>query len=174
MTRCKQMFSVLALVAPLAALAVMASPVTTVSEASAEQTNPNYCEALPGNCEYSLIDVTPVLRSDVCWDGETTTLKGTAPCANGGREYYLAYGIVTDPITNTVLALSPLINTCALGVCVAGELDAGDIVTDGVACCNPKTGECEPPDEDGLCTYGDITWCETIEDNGDGTITCHE
>ena len=171
--RRKQMFSVLALVAPLAIGAVMASPITTVSDASAEGWLPNLCESTRGVCMYTSIQSAPVLRANVCWDGTRTTLMGPAGCVSG-RGYYLSFGELADPTTNTVLPYSPLKDTCDLGFCVAGELDASDIIVDGVACCNPKTGVCEAPDEDGLCTVGDITWCEKLEDNGDGTVTCHE
>lgn len=171
--RRKQMFSVLALVAPLAIGAVMASPIATVSNASAEGWLPNLCESTRGACMYTSMNAAPVLRADVCWDGERTTLKGTAGCVSG-RGYYLTYGEVADPSKNLVIAYSPLKDTCALGFCVADEIDASTVIDDGVACCNPKTGVCEAPDEDGLCSVGDITWCEKLEDNGDGTITCHE
>lgn len=168
------MSSVLALVAPLALGAVMASPITTVSSASADEWAPNLCEGTRGVCIYVPVTAAPVLRADVCWNGETTKLMGSSGCATDGVRYHLSYGEVSDPITNTVLAYSPVKNTCDLGLCVPDELDAGDIIVDGVACCNPKTHVCEAPDENGLCTVGDVTWCEKLEDNGDGTITCHE
>lgn len=172
--RRKQMFSVLALVAPLAIGAAMASPIITVSNASAEGWLPNLCESTRNVCIHTLITTAPVLRANVCWDGTDTKLMGSTGCPTGSFGYYLTYGEVADPNTNTVLPYSPLKNTCDLGVCAVGEIGANDIIIDGVACCNPKTGECKAPDEDGACMVGDITWCEKIEDNGDGTITCHE
>lgn len=172
--RRKQMFSVLALVAPLAIASVMASPISTVSNASAAVMLPNLCESTHGVCEYTSIQTAPFLNSNVCWNGRTTTLMGTAGCPAGFRAYHLYFGEVADPTDNLVIAYSPLKSTCDLGFCVAGELDASDIIIDGVACCNPKTGVCETPDDDGACTVGDITWCEKLEDNGDGTVTCHE
>jgi hypothetical protein len=48
------------------------------------------------------------------------------------------------------------------------------LLEDGVACCNPNTGECTAPDANGNCTVGDITWCKELETNGNGTVTCHE
>lgn len=172
--RRKQMFSVLAVVAPLAIGAVTASPIVMVSNASAEEVLPNLCESTREVCEHTSINTAPVLRANVCWNGETTKLMGTSGCGMNGRGYYLSFGEVADPLTNTVIAYSPLKDTCDLGFCVVDEINASTIIIDGVACCSPKTGVCEAPDEDGLCTVGDITWCEKLEDNGDGTVTCHE
>jgi hypothetical protein len=173
MMRRKQMFSVLALVAPFAVGAVMASPIVTVSNASAQEVAPNLCENTRYVCEHTSINAAPVLRANVCWDGVRTTLAGSGGCSTGSL-FYLSFGEVVDPLTNTVAAYSPLKDTCEMGYCSPDGIDASDIIIDGVACCNPKTGVCEAPDEDGLCTVGDITWCEKLEDNGDGTITCHE
>lgn len=172
--RCKEMFTVLALVAPLAVGAVMASPITTVSEATAASGLPNLCSTTSGLCEAVPAEEAPELRTNVCWDGKYVKLKGTSTCTNGGRAYYLEHGIILDSTTNLVLPLAAVIDTCVAGYCMPNELDTTDIITDGVACCNPKTGECEPPDENGVCTFGDITWCKKLEDNGDGTVTCHE
>jgi hypothetical protein len=167
------MFSVLALVAPLAVGAVLASPLATLSEAAATEALPNLCEATRGVCVHSAIGDAPLLRADVCWDGELVTLKGATECG-GGRPYHLSFGYVADPLTNEILAYAPLPDTCDLGVCAVDQIGPNTILSDGVACCNPSTGVCEAPDGNGSCTAGDITWCTSLEANGDGTVTCHE
>ena len=68
------MSSVLALVAPLAIGAVMASPALTPSEASATGELPNLCESTRGVCVYTSMVSAPVLRANVCWNGYTTKL----------------------------------------------------------------------------------------------------
>lgn len=166
------MFSVLALIVPFAA-AVVASSTTIVPDAQAAGLT-NLCESTQGVCIITSVEAAPVLRADVCHDGVTTTLMGSTGCGSSSRAYHLTHGIVDNPITNTVLPFQPVIDTCVAGFCVPDQIDPGDVITDGVACCNPKTGVCQAPNENGLCTVGDITWCEKVEDNGDGTITCHE
>jgi hypothetical protein len=172
MTRCKQVFSVLALVAPFAVAAVLASPVAS-SDAQADGSLPVLCESTHGVCVTVPMEEALVLRTDVCWDGDQTTLMGAGGCVNG-RGYHLTYGFVVDPIANTVVPQSPAVDTCVAGYCVVGEIDLGALLDEGPACCNPKTNECEAPDEHGVCSFGEITWCENLEANGDGTVTCHE
>jgi hypothetical protein len=174
MMRCKEMFSVLALVAPLAVVAFVASPTPLVSEASAARGLPSLCSSTVGVCTVQSVNHAPALQANVCWDGRITTLMPAGGCTGDGRGYVITHGYVEDPTTNVVFPIAAVMDTCDAGFCVPGEVMAGTILTDGVACCNPKTGECEAPDGDGLCTYGDITWCEKVEDNGDGTVTCHE
>lgn len=171
MMRCKQVFSVLAFVAPFAVAAVVASPVAS-SEAKADGSLPILCESTQA-CEIVPMDEAVLLRDDVCWDGERTTMMGEGEC-DSGRPYHLTFGYVIDPITNDVLAQSPAIDTCVAGYCVADQLDPGTLLADGVACCNPKSGQCTAPEENDYCPVGDVTWCKQIEENGDGTITCHE
>jgi hypothetical protein len=164
-----KMFSVLALVAPLVVGAFVVSPVTTMSEASATEQLPNLCEATRGLCEYTSIKTAPALNASVCYNGTTVTLAGAGGCAK--RAYFLAYGIVVDPITNIVLPLSPLKDTCDAGYCLVGTIDAGTIVTDTPVCCNGE-GDCTPADDELGCSVGDITFCENLQDNGDGSFTC--
>lgn len=173
--RCKQMFSVLGLIAPLAVGLVMASPFSTVSEASAEGTLTELCSSTVGACEPCAMEDAPVLRTEVCWDGRKATLKHSdGECAELGRPYHLDFGYVIEPISGEILPLLPLADTCRQGYCQPmGTIDPGTL-DDGVACCNPKTGECSAPDQNGICGVGDVTWCKTLEDNGDGTVTCHE
>jgi hypothetical protein len=164
-----KMFSVLALVAPLAIGAFVVSPVTTVSEASAAGLLPNLCEVSSGACEYTSINSAPVLNANVCWNGTAVTLMGMSGCADPRQAYYLTYGIVADPITNIVVAFSPLKDACDMGHCVSGQLDAGTIVTDDPICCEGDVckflvGNCE----------GEIDWCTQTEAHEDGTVTCHD
>jgi hypothetical protein len=170
MSRCKEMFSILTLVAPLAVCAVLASPLVPVSEAATTGKNANLCEVTTGVCTHCPIEAAPVLKSDVCWNGEVVKLKGTG-CASGYREYYLSYGSVVDPLTNEILAYSPVPDACTVVTCLTNPPPG---LEDGVACCNPKTDQCQAPDSNGVCSVGDITWCKSMDTNGDGTVTCHQ
>ncbi|MFO7564629.1 MAG: hypothetical protein R6X02_18445 [Enhygromyxa sp.] len=117
----------------------------------------------------------PAMEANVCWDGRTVTLMGATGCPTGSSGYRITHGIVEDPTTNVVLAIAAVMDTCDAGFCEPpGEITASSDLIDGVACCNPKTGECQAANEDGVCSTGDITWCSKLEDNGDGTITCYE
>lgn len=173
MMRRKGMFSVLALLAPLAVVAVVASPTPVVSEASATLINPSLCTSVTQVCEYQPIEEAPALNTNVCWDGFTTTLMGAGGCTGDGRAFSISHGIVLDPVTNVVLPIAGLIDTCPR-YCTSGGIDAGTILTDGVACCSAQSSSCTAPDQNGVCSKGDITWCKKLEDNDDGTVTCHE
>jgi hypothetical protein len=176
MTRCKEMFSVLALLAPIALVAFVASPKTGISEASASRGLPSLCQSTVGVCEVQSVNDAPELAANVCWDSrsEILTLMPAAGCTGEGRGYSVTHGFVADPTSNVVFPIAAVIDTCEAGFCVPNQLDPGASLIDGVACCNPKTGECEAADSKGMCSFGDVTWCEKLEDNGDGTVTCHE
>jgi hypothetical protein len=172
-----KMFSVLALVAPLAIGAFVVSPVTTMSEASAAEELPNLCESTRGVCEYTSMLAAPVLRQNVCYDNTTSTttlMPSSGNCGTAGKPFYLLFGAVVDPITNLVIPYSPLADACEMGYCSIGLLDAGTIVTDTPVCCNPNTGECTAAEDGIACSVGDILWCENLEDHGDGSFTCHD
>jgi len=168
MSRCKDTFAFLALVAPLAVCAVLAS---RVSEASTTGKNANLCEVTTGTCAHCPLEAAPVLRADVCWDGDVVTLKGAGDCTGGSREFYLSYGEVADPLTNEILAYSPVPDACTIVTCLT---DPAPGLEDGVACCNPKTDQCQAADSNGGCTVGDVTWCKSMDTHGDGTVTCHQ
>ena len=78
-----------------------------------------------------------------------------------------------DGLSLEVVAYKPLMDTCDAGYCVIGDVDPGAL-GDGVACCDPKTGDCTETDGNGNCPVGDVTWCKDLETHGDGTVTCHE
>lgn len=116
----------------------------------------------------------PVLASDVCWDGHTARVKGSAPCPGKQRVYSVKYGEVIDPIGGEIIAYAPLQNACELVPCAPMD-DGAPWQEDGVACCDPETDDCWMPDANGDCPIGDITWCDDITPNdGDDTVTCHE
>jgi hypothetical protein len=168
----KQMSSVFAFLAPISLTTAVVLSLAS-SEVEATGSYPNLCDSTRGVCVTVPFADVPRLDQNVCWNGVTAKLKGSGACTIG-RAYTVGFGYVSDPLTNTVVALAPVIDTCAAGYCVEGLIDSGEVYEDGVACCNAATGDCSSPNAEGLCTAGDITWCETIEDNGDGTITCHE
>lgn len=170
MTRCKQLFSVLALVVPVVALLV-ASPVAS-SDASAAERYPNLCEN-SGICVVGPMRDAVEFGDNVCWDGGRVTLMSSSGCAAGSRTFYLAYGYVIDPIESTVFAYSPAMDTCEAGFCVSDLLDPGAQLDEGLACCNQETGVCTVAD--GMsCGKGTPTWCTKYEPKNDGTVTCHE
>ncbi|WP_146662566.1 hypothetical protein [Enhygromyxa salina] len=181
MLHTKQLFSIIALVAPFA-IAAVATSMSSSSAVAAVQ-GPDLCiatgiDARPdddkvgrGGCVYAAPDA-PVLEADVCWDGKLATLKGTAPCLGYKRAYHVRHGEVLDPQTGEVAAYAPLADTCGIVPC--SQMFQPVPVEDGTACCDPKTGDCFAPDANGNCTVGDITWCKELEKHNDGTVTCYE
>ena len=170
MMRCKQMVSVLALVAPLAVVAVVGSPAAS-SDAEAATTHANLCEVTRGVCVVVPKTDAVAFDSAVCWDGEQTTVMGAGGCVSG-RPFSLSYGFIDDPIANTVLAMTPVGDACGAGYCASGAIDPGALLDEGAACCNSDTGVCTELGDKGC--FGEILWCKNVEDKGDGTITCHE
>lgn len=175
------MFSVMALVVPFAVAAVVTT--TTSNSAVAAKESPDLCiatgiDARPddddvgrGGCVYAAQDA-PVLEADVCWDGRLAMLKGTAPCSGYSRAFHVRNGEVLDPQTGEVAAYAPLADTCNIVPCV--PMFEPQAVEDGLACCDPQTGDCLSPDANGNCSVGTITWCKELETHNDGTVTCYE
>lgn len=179
MTRCKKMLSMCALTLPFALLFGLSSG-ADASEETQELKAGNLCIAtgirMPhvvgdeGGCVYSGPDV-PVFDDYVCWDGSTPRLRGAGGCPADQKTYYVQHGELLDPTTGEIEAYAALPNACDIVPCGSTE-DNNLPEDDDVACCDPDTGDCWMSD-DGDCTVGDITWCEDITDNGDGTVTCH-
>jgi hypothetical protein len=171
------MFSLIALTSAFVAGVALVSMTDT---AKAEEAAADLCLATgikspwsnKGGCEYSGSDV-PLLATNVCWDGHTARVKGLTSCPGTQRTYFIKYGEVVNPITLEIVAYAPLPSACNLVPCAPSNYESLPY-DDGVACCNPDTGDCWMPDANGNCTVGDITWCEELEDNGDNTVTCHE
>lgn len=182
MSHQKQIFSILALVAPVV-VAVVAISSTTNSAAVADTRTADLCistgiDTRPdddnigrGACVYASADA-PVLEADVCWDGRVAKLKGTAPCSGYARAYRVRHGEVLDPTSGEIAAYAPLTDTCKIVPC--GPNYEEQPVDDGTACCDPQTGDCTSPDANGMCTVGDITWCKELETHPDGSVTCFE
>ena len=160
-----KLFTGLALSAPLVIALAASSAPTTVRAFDRTDLCTNTRACAPSSEE------APTIDAEVCWDGEIVTLK-VGECAPDARAYHLRAGEVVDAQTLEVAAYNPLIDTCAAGYCMSGINPGG--LGDGVACCDPKTGECTEPDGNGNCPVGDVTWCKELENNGDGTVTCHE
>jgi hypothetical protein len=154
-----------------ATIVVGSAVISFGAHAQARQASAELCEHTTGVCIYTSMDAAPVLGSDVCWDGYDITLAGPRGCDSSSFQYHLRYGI--RDASGYIDAYEPVPDTCDLGYCTPGEIGAGPYA-DGVACCNPKTGTCTAPDANGICAYGDVTWCKKVENNGDGTVTCHE
>lgn len=176
-----KLFSIIILVAPFAVAAIATATTTNSAVASVRaadlclstgiDTRPDDDSIGRGGCEYAASDA-PVLDVDVCWDGRTARLKGTAPCSDYTRTYHVQSGEVLDPLTGEIAAYAPLRNSCDLVSCAPSFQAAA--LEDGAACCDPNTGNCTATDVNGMCPVGDITWCKEIETNGDGSVTCHE
>lgn len=178
MMRCTKMFSLIALTSAFAGGLALVSLTGTATAAPATpdlcvvtgvQLNPSQGN---GGCVYSDTNA-PVLDLDVCWDGSTARIKGTVGCPLRQATYHVKYGDVIEPLTGEVIGYAPLASACDVVVCEPSDINSQDF-DDGVACCNPNTGECWAPDAQGNCSVGDVTWCKEIENNGNGTITCHE
>lgn len=182
MMRCTKMFSLIALTSTFAvAFAGGLAFVSLNGTATAATATPDLCVAtgtkLPGStalkgCEYSDTNA-PLLNLDVCWDGSTARLKGPLACPGRQLKYHAKYGEVINPLTGQIAGYAPLPSSCEAVPCMPSDTDSFNY-DDGVACCNPNTGDCWAPDANGNCTVGDITWCKELENNGNGTVTCHE
>ncbi len=170
MMRCKKLSSIVALVAPIAVAALLAAPVAPV-EVEAASTYSDLCE-VTNECIPTPRTEAVGFASDVCWDGVTVTVMGAGGCTSG-RPFTLEHGFVDDPVANTVYPMLPVGDACDAGYCTVGDVDASNLLGEGAACCNPKTNVCKSIDDED-CTVGEILWCKNVEDNGDGTITCHE
>jgi hypothetical protein len=177
--RCTKMFSLIALTSAFASGLALISLTDTATAAPA---TPDLCvstgvQIIPGQgkgaCVYSDTDV-PLLQVDVCWDGSTARIKNPVTgCLPYQATYTVKYGDVISPATGEVIGYAPLPDACDLVPCESSDINS-QVFVDGVACCNPNTGECWAPDANGLCTAGEVTWCKELENNGNGTITCHE
>lgn len=125
-----------------------------------------------GGCVYTGPDV-PALNVDVCWDGTTARIKGSSACPGKERHYFAKYGEVVDPFTGEIVAYAPLMNACNVVPCSPSDIDSQQLV-DGTACCDANAEDCTMVPANGICLEGEITWCEELEDKGDGTVECHE
>jgi hypothetical protein len=181
MMRCKKLLSVVALALPLAVGAGLLSLAPSSADAFTEA--PELCfatgigyEGMSGTygCVYGP-PTSPLLVAEVCYDNGVSRLKGTSPCVGKERTYTVKYGEVVNPLTGEIVAYAPVADACTIAnvVCLPSDINTAGLA-DGVACCNPDTGECTQPDANGNCTVGDITWCKELEDNGNGSVTCHE
>jgi hypothetical protein len=176
--RCTKMFSLIALTSAFAGTVALVAMTGTATAAPAI---PDLCVATGvqfgsshpgGGCVYSDTDA-PLLNLKVCWDGSTARIKGVLGCPEKQATYFVAYGDVVSPLSGEVIGYAPLPDACEVVVCEPSVVGS-PLLEDGVACCNPNTGECTAPDANGNCTVGDITWCKELETNGNGTVTCHE
>jgi hypothetical protein len=177
--RCTKMFSLIALTSAFAGGLALISLTDT---AMAGPATPDLCVAtgvqvIPGEgkggCVYSDTNA-PLLSLDVCWDGHTAHIKNPVTgCPGYEVTYTVKYGDVIEPVTGEVIGYAPVTDACDVVVCEPSDINSQQFV-DGVACCNPNTGDCWAPDANGNCTVGEITWCKELENNGNGTVTCHE
>lgn len=179
MMRCTKMFSLIALTSAFAGGLMLVSLTNTATAAPAV---PDLCVATGvqfsagqtnKGCVYSDTNA-PVLGLNVCWDGSTARIKTALGCPSKQATYFVKYGEVISPLTSQVIGYAPLPDACELVVCEASNVDSLGY-DDGVACCNPGTGDCFPPNANGSCPEGgEITWCKELENNPDNTVTCHE
>jgi hypothetical protein len=178
MMRCTKMFSLIALTSAFVGGLVLVSLNGTATAATA---TPDLCVATgarispdsgTGGCVYSDTNA-PVLGLNVCWDGTTARIKGGLACPTKQPTYFVKYGEVVSPLSGEIIAYAPLPDACELVTCETSDINSQPL-EDGVACCNPVTGICTPPNANGDCTAGEITWCKELENNGNGTVTCHE
>lgn len=170
------MFSLIALTSAFAGGLALVSMSSTATAGSA---TPDLCVATgveygakSGGCVYSDTNA-PALNLEVCWDGTTARIMGLGGCPLPLVSYHVKWGEVINPGTGEIVAYAPLGDACEVVVCESSDINSL-LLEDGVACCNPNTGDCWAPDANGNCTVGDVTWCKELENNGNGTVTCHE
>jgi hypothetical protein len=177
MMRCTKMFSLIALTSAFAGGLAL---VSLGGHATAATATPDLCLAIgakppgsTGSCWYADSNAVPGLNLDVCWDGSTARIKGALSCPRGQVKYHAKYGEVVNPLNGQIIAYAPVPNACEVGVCEPSDVNS-QAFDDGIACCNPITGACQPTNAAGGCDQGQITWCKELENNGNGTVTCHE
>lgn len=180
MTRCKTILSLVALVVPFAVGATLLS--TSSTPAMASTTSTDFCagtgskfewQTSTEGCVYSP-PTAAAFDGEVCWNGVSARAKGAGACLTTELQYHLQHGEVIDPLTGLVAAYAPVPDACDVLLDGCGEYQGVEELVDGYACCNPKTGDCFAPDENGDCTVGEVTWCKDLEDNGEGGVNCHE
>jgi hypothetical protein len=151
MMRCTKMFSLVALTSAFAGGLAFVSLTNT---ATAEDAMPDLCVAVGAT-----IDLELAIGGCLYSSTEAT--------------YNVKYGEVINPLSNEVIGYAPLPDACELVPCEPSDYNSQALV-DGVACCDPNTGECTAPDANGNCIGGEITWCKEIEVNSEGNLICHE
>jgi hypothetical protein len=159
-----------------AALAV-ALALVLIPAADAGAQYRDLCLSVPLECVPILDSIAPPLGADVCHSAETgITLKGASACPTGTWAYHVAYGEVSDPLSNAVVAYLPLENACNDPQrCLAGPPPAG-AQEYPICCTSPsKTSgagdeTCVPAGQD-VCD-GSIWFCVDGVSNDDGTVTC--
>jgi hypothetical protein len=135
------------------------------------------CSSAPLACKPVLDSLAPLLGADVCYsEASGVTLKGASACPTGTWAYFLAYGEITDPVTNTIAAYLPLENACNKpDLCLDGPPppDAQEYPI----CCTSPSGTSGSGDEtcvnwDGSSCGGTLWFCDDGVTNNDGTVTC--
>ncbi|WP_181198477.1 hypothetical protein [Enhygromyxa salina] len=121
-----------------------------------------------GGCVYAGPNA-PVFDGEVCWNGDVATVKGTAPCVDGSRVYFLRNGEVVDPDLNIVAAYAVVPDACKFMSCVPSSFESQGL-PDDLACCGDNG--CVPS-VGGSCPEGEPTWCTQLEKTDDGLI-CHQ
>lgn len=145
-----------------------ASSLLLSADVDASQYRP-FCGSHLDACEYTGPDA-PVLRADVCWDGNQAILE-VGDCPTGSWPYHVDYGEVLDPLTNEVQAYVPLDWACDVpDICVAGPppQEASSVPI----CCYGST--CYEPTDDGCPAGSTAVMCKSGVSNLDGTVTCFE
>jgi len=94
-------------------------------------------------------------------------------CPTGTWPYFVRYGEVVDPVTNSVVAYIPLDNACDNpGLCVDGPVppDAQPYPM----CCTGNTSGGDSTCVHGVDCGGTLWFCVDGVSNMDGTVTCFD
>ena len=94
-------------------------------------------------------------------------------CPTGTWAYFLRFGEVTDPTTNSVAAYIPLDNACDNpGLCVDGPPPIG--AEPYAMCCTGNTSGGDSTCVHGISCGGTLWFCYDGVSNMDGTVTCFD
>jgi hypothetical protein len=146
----------------------------TPTAAAAEERE--LCLSAPSACTPALDTTAPLLGASVCYSAATgATLKGASACPTGTWAYHVAYGEVSDPLTNLVAPYLPLENACNDPLrCVDGP-PPPDAQEFPICCTSPNNtsgGDETCVNWDGTACGGTIWFCVDGVSNDDGTVTC--
>ena len=134
-------------------------------------TSPDLCDVVHAGTDAPLYckphaDGAPVYDRDVCCSNGKCVPTTGGKCVTGQQRFYCELGEV-DAL-NLISCYFEVPNYCEVYTC---DLDIGIGPQYGTICC--ENGICTPYiGSAGTCDAANVYQCESIHDNGDGTVEC--
>jgi hypothetical protein len=107
----------------------------------------------------------PVYNADVCCIDSRCVKPIRGKCLTGQTRFYCELGEVNS--AGVVSCYFEVPNYCDLFTC---QLDIGGAPQAGKICC--EFGICTPYGGGGTCDAANVYHCNSIKDNGNGTVEC--